>query len=197
MPVTTPVPRREQLLEAAAALFAERGFHAVGIDDIGAAAGISGPGVYRHFPSKQALLEALCDRAMTRMLDGARAISATSADPAASLSSLVDLHVSFAVAERPLICVWVREMRALSDDVRRSLRRRMRDYEKPWNAVLSQLRGDLEPAEVAVVTSSTLAMLNATAFTTATTQVSPDQLTRLLRTMAHAALLTTGDPAGR
>ena len=65
-----PLPRREQLLEAAAALFAERGYHAVGIDDIGAAAGISGPGVYRHFPSKQALLAALCDRALTRMLDG-------------------------------------------------------------------------------------------------------------------------------
>ena len=59
---TAARPRREQLLQCAADLFSARGYHAVGIDDIGAAAGISGPGVYRHFPGKQALLAALCDR---------------------------------------------------------------------------------------------------------------------------------------
>ena len=51
-----PLARRDQLLSAAALLFRRRGFHAVGIDDIGAAVGLSGPAVYRHFPSKQALL---------------------------------------------------------------------------------------------------------------------------------------------
>ena len=186
------MPRREQLLEAAASLFAERGFHGVGIDDIGAAAGISGPGVYRHFPSKQALLEALCDRAMTRMLEGARGISAAHADPQARLEALVDLHVLFAVEERALIGVWVREMRALSDDVRRSLRRRMRAYEQPWHDVLALLRDDLEAAEVAVVAASTLAMLNATAFTTP--EVSQDRLARLLKRMALSALLSRRVP---
>lgn len=193
MPETTTVPRREQLLEAAAALFAERGFHDVGIDDIGAAAGITGPGVYRHFASKQALLEALCDRAMTRMLDGARGISAACGDPSASLEALVDLHVLFAVCERPLIGVWAREMRALSPDVRRSLRRRMRAYERPWREVLGALRADLGPAEVAVVTGATLGMLNATAFTTS--ELPQEQLTGLLRRMALAALLAGPAPS--
>lgn len=188
-------PRREQLLEAAAHLFADRGFHAVGIDDIGAAAGISGPGVYRHFPSKAALLEALCDRAMTRMLDGARGIPAAHADPHAALEALVDLHVTFAVEQRALIGVWVREARALSDDVRRSLRRRMRAYEQPWHQVLSQLRDDLDAAEVAVVTGSTLAMLNGTAFTSPA--VEAERLEVLLRRMALAALLSRRVPARR
>lgn len=193
---TSALPRREQLLEAAAALFAERGFHDVGIDDIGSAAGISGPGVYRHFASKQALLESLCDRAMTRMLEGARSISSTSGDPLDSLSALVDLHVSFAVEERALISVWVREMRALSEDVCRSLRRRMRAYEEPWHVVLSQLREDLEPAQVSVLTGATLAMLNGFAFT-GTARLTPDELATLLRRMALAALLTREDLSGR
>ncbi len=195
MTTAAALPRREQLLEAAATLFAERGFHAVGIDDIGAAAGISGPGVYRHFRSKGALLESLCDRAMTRMLEGARGIPAAHGDPHAALEALVELHVAFAVQERALIGVWVREMRALSDDVRRSLRRRMREYEQPWNQVLGRLRDDLEPAEVAVVTSSTLAMLNGTAFTAPT--VEADRLAQLLRRMALAALLSRRSPARR
>ncbi len=53
--------RRKLLLEAAADLFARQGFHAVGIDDIGAAAGVSGPAVYRHFQNKDAILRELCD----------------------------------------------------------------------------------------------------------------------------------------
>ena len=195
MPPTAALPRREQLLEAAAHLFADRGFHAVGIDDIGAAAGISGPGVYRHFPSKAALLEALCDRAMTRMLEGARGIPASHDDPHAALEALVDLHVAFAVEERALIGVWVREARALSDDVRRSLRRRMRAYEQPWHAVLSRLRDDLDAAEIAVVTGATLNMLNGTAFTAVA--VEPARLEVVLRRMALAALLSRRVPARR
>ena len=192
MPAPTTLPRREQLLEAAAGLFAERGFHAVGIDDIGAAAGISGPGVYRHFAGKQALLEALCDRAMTRMLQGARSISASDRDARASLEALVDLHVLFAVEERALIGVWGREIGALSDDVRRSLRRRMRAYEQLWQEVLGALRDDLEQAEVAVVAGATLAMLNATALTAS--PLPQDRLAALLRRTALAALLSRRPP---
>ena len=195
MTTAAALPRREQLLEAAAHLFADRGFHAVGIDDIGAAAGISGPGVYRHFPSKAALLEALCDRAMTRMLDGARSIVESAASPADALEGLVELHAAFGVTERALIGVWEREMRSLSDDVRRSLRRRMRSYEQLWHGVLAPLREDLEPAEVAVVVGSTLAMLNGTAFTTPA--VGPERLEALLRRMALSALLTRRTPSRR
>lgn len=51
--------RRQQILDSAKKLFARQGFRAVSIDDIGAGAGISGPAVYRHFESKEALLAEL------------------------------------------------------------------------------------------------------------------------------------------
>ena len=185
--MTVRAPRREQLLAAAAALFAERGFHDVGIDDIGAAAGISGPGVYRHFASKQALLEALCDRAMTRMLDGARRTRDEHPDADDALRALVDLHADFSVRHRTLLGVWLREQRALSDDVRRSLRRRQREYERVWRAALAPLRADLDEPEVAVVVSAALALLNATALMDVALQ--PERLRELLRGGALAALL--------
>lgn len=185
-------PRREQLLQCAADLFSAKGYHAVGIDDIGAAAGISGPGVYRHFASKQALLEALCDRAMTSMLEGARGIPAAQPDARTALEALVDLHVEFAVVRRALLGVWTREQRALSDDVRRSLRRRLRAYEQPWRDVLGQLREDLTPDEVAVAVTATLSMLNTAAIVDA--DVSPDRLRQLLRRMGLSALLARRPP---
>ena len=188
-------PRRERLLEAAAGLFAERGFHAVGIDDIGTAAGITGPGVYRHFPSKCALLETLCDRALTRMLAGAREIPAAHpGDPAAALEELVDLHVGFAVGERPLLAVWLREQRALSDGARHSLRRRQRAYEHLWREVLGALRGDLTAPEVALAVATTLGMLNTSALVD--TGLGADELARVLRRMALGALLAQGDGPG-
>jgi len=189
--VTAAAPRRELLLGAAADLFAARGYHAVGIDDIGSAAGISGPGVYRHFSSKQALLESLCDRAMTRMLSGAQDLS-SSRD---ALGGLVDLHVAFAVGERALLGVWAREQRALSDDVRRSLRQRQRSYEQVWREVVSPLRADLSPAEVSVAVTSTLALLNSTALVETT--VPTRRLATLLRRMALSALLSRRTPSHR
>lgn len=185
-------PRRELLLEAAAELFAERGYHAVGIDDLGAAAGITGPGVYRHFPSKQAVLAALCDRAMTTLLDRARRARTESADPGEALESLLDLHVGFAVRQRALLSVWVREQRALEDDVRRSLRRRQRAYEQPWREVVASLREDLDEDEVAVAVRSVLTMLNSTVILPA--QLDEDRQALLLRRMALAALLTRRAP---
>jgi AcrR family transcriptional regulator len=179
--VPTTAPRREQLLDAAAGLFASRGYHDVGIDDIGAAAGITGPGVYRHFAGKQALLEHLCDRAMSRMLDGALGVSRRG-----TLEELVDLHVSFAVGERALVGVWAREQRALSDEVRRSLRRRQRAYEQVWREVLLGVRPELPPDEAQVVVSATLGLLNTSALVD--TAVPAPRLAALLRSAALAAL---------
>lgn len=176
--MTTTAPRRELLLEAAAELFSARGFYAVGIDDIGAAAGISGPGVYRHFASKQALLAALCDRTMDRML--------ALAEAAQSLEELVDLQVTFAVEEQALLAVWVRERRALSDEVRRSLRRRQHRYEELWRTALAPLRADLGPEQVAFVVSSALALLNASSLIES--PIAGDERRALLRQLAHATL---------
>jgi AcrR family transcriptional regulator len=175
--------RRDLLLSAAADLFSTQGYHAVGIDDIGAAAGISGPGVYRHFAGKQALLGQLCDRVMTRMLDGAQEI----ARRGTGLDALLDLHVRFAVDERALLGVWAREQRALDDDLRRSLRVRQRAYEQVWGDVVAPLRPDLTRDEAQLTVTATLALLNATALVE--TRVPPERLLVLLPRMARATLL--------
>src|ERR1700759_3376922 len=89
--------RREQILAAAAALFARRGFHGVTIDDIGAAVGMSGPGLYRHFPGKEAVLAQLLLAVSERLLaEGSRRVVAAP-DPERALDALLDWHVSFAL----------------------------------------------------------------------------------------------------
>ena len=168
--------RRDLLLESAADLFAEKGFHGVGIDDIGEAAGITGPGVYRHFPSKQALLETLIDMTMDRMLD--------LASHAADLDALVDLHVTFVTEQQALVSVWVREQAALAEEVRSSLRTRMRRYEQLWRERAAPLRPELDRQELELVVGATLAMLN----TSSLIETPHPQRRHVLRRLAHATL---------
>lgn len=179
--MTATAPRRDLLLEAAADLFADRGFHAVGIDDIGAAAGISGPGVYRHFPSKQALLETLVDDTMDRMLTRVRGLDA--------LPDLVDVHVALVVSERALISVWVREQRSLTDPMRRSLRGRMRAYEQVWLRAVAPLRNDLDPGALALTVGAALAMLNTSSLIDS--PLGAEARAAVLRRQTLAALLAT------
>src|SRR3954462_15943974 len=107
MATRTDAPtRREQILKEAARLFAERGFHGVGVDEIGAAVGISGPGLYRHFAGKDAMPAELLVGISERLLAGGRMRVAEGAkSPEAVLTALVDGHFNFALDDRPLITV--------------------------------------------------------------------------------------------
>src|SRR3954447_6194797 len=66
---TPPGERRERILTSAISLFEENGFHGAGIDDIAAAAGVTGPAIYRHFKNKDAVLVALFDRLAERLTE--------------------------------------------------------------------------------------------------------------------------------
>jgi AcrR family transcriptional regulator len=58
--------RKEKLLESALTLFAEKGYDGTGVDQIAELAGITGPSLYRHFKSKEEILNALIDAAEER-----------------------------------------------------------------------------------------------------------------------------------
>lgn len=139
--------RRDQILAAATDLFRSRGYHAVGIDDIGAAAGITGPGVYRHFANKHALLVAIFDGVAEDLVRRAQRIEEESDDAADALRALVGYHVDFALSDRALIAVYMQEERSLPDIDRRRIRKRQRFYLEHWIHALRAVRPDLDDAE--------------------------------------------------
>lgn len=155
--------RKASLLQAAADLFAARGYHAVSTDEIGHAAGISGPGVYRHFGSKAELLLTLCNTAMDYLLTGARDIVGGAESSRAALGELVAFHVDFAVRERAVLAVYLREQRELPVKEFRVLRRRQREYESIWCDVIAA-QCELAEADVRASVKVLLSMLNGTAY---------------------------------
>ena len=116
----------------AATLFAERGFHGVSVVELGAACGISGPALYKHFPSKDAMLAEMLVEISEELLRVGRERSAAAADPAAALRALVAWHVDFALHHKPLIVVQDRDWASLPEAARERVRTLQRRYVDVW-----------------------------------------------------------------
>ncbi|MFF8568808.1 TetR/AcrR family transcriptional regulator [Streptomyces albidoflavus] len=162
-PTATPT-RREQILKEAARLFAERGFHGVGVDEIGAAVGISGPGLYRHFAGKDAMLAELLVGISEQLLEGGRqrTEAADRTAPEAVLDSLIAGHIDFALDDRPLITLHDRELDRLRDADRKRVRRLQRQYVELWVEAVRRLYPEFaEPAARATV-HAVFGLLNST-----------------------------------
>jgi len=154
--------RRSQLLTAAARLMAERGFLAVRLEDIGAAAGVSGPAIYRHFPNKEALLVELLVGVSTRLLAGAQTVAEQSSDPTVALDGLIDFHLDFALGEPDLIRIQDRDLAHLPVSAQRQVRRAQRHYVEIWVGVLRQLNPRLDEADARVMAHAAFGLLNST-----------------------------------
>ena len=185
-----PGPRRQAILAAALNLFHRRGFHAVGIDEIGTAAGISGPGVYRHFPSKSSLLVALIDGLSQRMLAAAEEIQKADDPPEEALERLVAFQVATAVAEPALLAVWLQDAQSLPRPDQDRIRDRQDGYVAVWEATLTRLRPQLGPGETRTVVHAALGAINSIAFHDS--GLSRDALEALLGDAARAVLATEG-----
>jgi AcrR family transcriptional regulator len=178
--------RREEILEIAVRLFAERGYHGVSMDDIGAAAGVTGPALYHHFAGKEAMIAAALAPVSQGLLDGGRSrIADHPDDAAAALTALVEFHVDFALANPAVIALHLHELDRLPDEPRRQIRRLQRLYVEEWVNVLTALR-DLDPAEARVLAHAAFGLMNSTPFLGA--ELDHRRRAELLRTATLAAL---------
>ncbi|MFE7468302.1 TetR/AcrR family transcriptional regulator [Streptomyces sp. NPDC057499] len=168
MSTRTDAPtRREQILREAARLFAERGFHGVGVDEIGAAVGISGPGLYRHFPGKDAMLAELLVGISERLLEGGRLrvsedAASEAGSPRALLDALIEGHIDFALDDRPLITLHDRELDRLREADRKRVRQLQRQYVEVWVEVVRAIHPDLPEHEARAAVHAVFGLLNST-----------------------------------
>jgi AcrR family transcriptional regulator len=178
--------RRAALLDAAATLFARSGFNGVAIEDLGAAVGVSGPAVYRHFSGKQAVLSALLVGVSEGLASGGRAVVDAADDDQAALSALVRFHVDFALTHPDVIRVQDRDLETLAEPGRRQVRVLQRSYVELWVAVLARLNPDVPPQLLRVRAQATFGLINSTPHSVPA--VSSSLVRPLLQEMALAAL---------
>ena len=178
--------RRDRLVAAAARLFAERGFHGVSIEEIGASVGISGPAVYKHFPSKDAVLAALLVGVSRDLLEEGRRRVTDAPTPDDALERLLAFHADFTLARPELIRVQDRDLGNLSAGEARTVRRLQRAYVELWVEVLVRVEPSLDLDEARTRIHAVFGLLNSTPHSVpahATGHARP-----ILVTMARAAI---------
>lgn len=212
VPATAALPRRDQIRKEAARLFAARGFLGVGVDEIGKAVGISGPGLYRHFAGKDAMLADLLVGISERLLEeGRRRAGDRAGDGAGAqgvLDALISGHVDFALDDRDLITLHDRELLHLKEEDRRRVRRLQRGYLELWVEVVRQafpaLAGpDEEPVARAAV-HAVFGLLNSTPHSLGPNVAQGewaglprDSMAALLHSLAQGAFAAAARSAGR
>ena len=133
-------------------LFHENGYHATGMDEIGAATGITGPAIYRHFRNKEEILETLVlERAGAALEEARLLVDASDARPEDLLERLVYHYVRFLLANPALAVVAGYEPRTLRPEVRAQLARMERLYNEEWVQALRHLSPQLSNTEARVM----------------------------------------------
>ena len=143
-----PKDRKKQILDQAARLFIDRGFHSVKLEEIAEAAGVTARALYRHYDNKQALLTAVILNAQDEYQ------SVRNPEGRAPDAALRPLHaelpdlIAAAVETRALTVLWQREARYLTADDRAEVRRRINAIVAGIQAGVRLEMPELSPAHI-------------------------------------------------
>ncbi len=202
------ISRRDELLAVAARLFAGRGFAGVTMDDIGAAAGISGPALYHHFTGKEAMLGEMLTGVSEHLLAGGRRVVERHRHPAEALGWLIHDQAEFAVDHPELITVHARDLVHASADDQRAIRRLQAQYVEVWVDVVLRCATDaarsatgpadrpappMDRATAGAAVHAAIGLINSTPHSARLGRVA---MVALLRRMAGGALAVVVDGAG-
>ena len=193
-PRTRDPARKERILSAAADLVARNGFTAVSMEDIGDAVGITASAIYRHYDSKSAVLVAMFDRVVDRLLGDGQAIAASrTSDAADALARLVECHIDFVVNDRDVAQVYFREIAQVPAADQRRLRRKQRLYVEEWVLLLTEQRPGLDDERARALVHAAIGVIQSTLWYSAGLQ--EDRLRSLLRTSALGVLSSAAGQA--
>ncbi|WP_262365904.1 TetR/AcrR family transcriptional regulator [Gordonia sp. OPL2] len=154
--VLQPASKREALLGHAIVLFGENGYEGTGLDDIGAAAGVSGPNLYSYFESKSALLQVAVERGTSALFLLLHRVLRENSEPAGALADLAYGYVELALDKTILTSLLLTEQRTLSADGHA----RQREYVAEWTALLQAIRPHLDTASARILVHTALSVVH-------------------------------------
>ena len=125
-----PRRRASKIIDAAARVFAERGYHGASTQAIADVLGIRQASLYYYFPSKDIALEQVCLRGVEGYIERAQAIASGEGGAAEQLRRIIFHHLLPMVDRADFVRVFQRERRYLPDASRRRIGRLSRKYER-------------------------------------------------------------------
>jgi AcrR family transcriptional regulator len=155
--------RRRELIDAAATLFAERGYRETSIADLSEATGLAAGGIYHYIGSKERLLVAICDELLEPLLERAREIVAADDTPARQLREILRAWLAHIEAHLPHMLVFAQERHLIEREPQwRAVRRQRKQFEEVLDDVLArgEASGAFEFEDRALTLLALLGMVN-------------------------------------
>jgi AcrR family transcriptional regulator len=156
--------RADEIIDAAARVFAERGYHGTSTQAIADVLGMRQASLYYYFPSKEAALEVVCARGVEGHAEAADAIVVGDDPPLVKLARLIAAHLAPNETKRDYVKVFINERRYLPTASRRRIGRVSRRIERNFERVIragiadGSMRSDIDPR---LAMLSVLSMCNA------------------------------------
>jgi AcrR family transcriptional regulator len=131
-----PLRRSDEIIDAAARVFAERGYHGTSTQAIADVLGLRQASLYYYFSSKEAALEAVCLRGTDGFVEAAKAVVKSKGTPLAKLARLIAAHLAPIETRQDYVKVFINERRYLPMASRRRLGRKTRAIERAFEHVI-------------------------------------------------------------
>jgi AcrR family transcriptional regulator len=132
----TQPTRENEIIDAAARVFAERGYHGTSTQAIADVLGMRQASLYYYFPSKEAALGIVCLRGTDGFVEGAEAVVEGEGTPLEKLARLIAAHLAPIETRHDYVKVFINERRYLPDASRRRLGRKIRRIERCFEHVV-------------------------------------------------------------
>ncbi|MFB7999277.1 TetR/AcrR family transcriptional regulator [Streptomyces sp. NPDC056002] len=156
-----PVSRREAVLASATRLFAERGYEAVGMEDIATgAAGLAGPSLYHHFAGKSAILVAALTRCLEAMLFDLSSALEYAEEPGQALDGALRSFVRISIEHGAAMSALLNEIVNVPPEERQNVRRMQHDYVTEWTALVAGHRPELSAPEPELLVHAAHSVIN-------------------------------------
>lgn len=149
--VGSPKRRATEIINVAADIFAERGYHGASTQDIAAQIGIRQASLYYYIPSKEVALEQICMIGIGDMVEGAEAVAALELSPTEKIRQIICRHLAAVYERRSFMRVFLRERQNLPDASRKQVGRLSRQYEQVVQQIIEtgikadEFRTDIDP----------------------------------------------------
>lgn len=129
---------RDDILEAAAQIFSQKGFHAASMQDIAQAVNLQKASLYHHVNSKQEILVAILDQALDLLIEHIETVTAKDLPADQKLREMICSYLEAMLEHRDLASVLLLEHRSLdAEHTARHIPRRDR-FEQLWRDVVSK-----------------------------------------------------------
>ncbi len=127
---------RDEILDAAAQIFREKGFHAASMQDIAKAVNLQKASLYYHVSSKQDILSALLDRALDLLIEHIESVQSQSLSPDEKLRQAMSVYLQLMLENIDLAAVLLLEHRSLEPQYHASHIPRRDRFERVWRDLI-------------------------------------------------------------